>query len=309
MKKILFSTSSFNIDSYEDKKILLANGFSLVTNPFKRRLTEIEIKNLLKDEFVGIIAGLEPLNQNVLSSAKSLRVISRCGIGIDNIDLKSASKNGIEVFNTPDAPSQSVAELTLAHILNLLRHVSYSDRSLRINNWDRKKGFLLSGKTVGIIGLGRIGLKVAKLVSAFGAKVIYRDIKKTNGYMNFKNVSLNILLEESDIISLHIPYNKTTHHIIDIKSLNKMKRSAILVNLSRGGLIDEEALFKVLKHKRIQGAGLDAFFNEPYQGNLLTLENILLTPHIGSLANESRIRMEKEALANLITGLKKSKLI
>ena len=309
MKKILFSTSSFNIDSYEDKKILLANGFSLVTNPFKRRLTEIEIKNLLKDEFVGIIAGLEPLNQNVLSSAKSLRVISRCGIGIDNVDLKSTSKNGIEVFNTPDAPSQSVAELTLAHILNLLRHVSYSDRSLRINNWDRKKGFLLSGKTVGIIGLGRIGLKVAKLVSAFGAKVIYRDIKKTNGYMNFKNVSLNILLEESDIISLHIPYNKTTHHIIDIKSLNKMKRSAILVNLSRGGLIDEEALFKVLKHKRIQGAGLDAFFNEPYQGNLLTLENILLTPHIGSLANESRIRMEKEALANLITGLKKSKLI
>lgn len=309
MKKILFSTSSFNIDSYEDKKILLANGFSLVTNPFKRRLTEIEIKNLLKDEFVGIIAGLEPLNQNVLSSAKSLRVISRCGIGIDNVDLKSTSKNGIEVFNTPDAPSQSVAELTLAHILNLLRHVSYSDRSLRINNWDRKKGFLLSGKTVGIIGLGRIGLKVAKLVDAFGAKVIYRDIKKTNGYMNFKNVSLNILLEESDIISLHIPYNKTTHHIIDIKSLNKMKPSAILVNLSRGGLIDEEALFKVLKHKRIQGAGLDAFFNEPYQGNLLTLENILLTPHIGSLANESRIRMEKEALANLITGLKKSKLI
>jgi D-3-phosphoglycerate dehydrogenase len=309
MSKILFSTSTFEIDNFSDKKILKSCGFELVKNPYKRRLSEKEIKNLLSDNFVGLVAGLEPLTENVLSNASSLKVISRCGIGLDNVDLKFASKRGIKVYNTPDAPSQSVAELTLAHILNLLRNVTYCDRSIRQNLWIRNRGFLLSEKTIGIIGLGRIGLKVANLVSAFGSKVIFTDKLKSSNVGSFESVALERLLEESDIISLHIPYDLESHHFINKETLSKMKHSAILINLSRGGLIDEDALFEALKDKSIQGAGLDAFEKEPYQGKLATLENILLTPHTGSSAIEARIRMEEETLSNLILGLKATGLI
>jgi len=309
MSKILFSTSTYEIDDFTNKFFIDSHGFELMKNPYKRRLSESEIKELLSGDIVGLVAGLEPLTDNVLSFAPSLKVISRCGIGLDNVDLRSASKRGIKVYNTPDAPSQSVAELTLAHILNLLRNVSYCDRTIRNNEWIRNKGSLLSGKTIGIIGLGRIGLKVAKLAFAFGAKVIFVDKLKSTNIGAFKSVVLEKLLELSDIISLHIPYNKENHHIINKDMLCKMKTSAILINLSRGGLIDENALFEALKTSRIQGAGLDVFENEPYDGKLNTLENILLTPHMGSSAIESRERMEKEALSNLIIGLKATGLI
>lgn len=303
MPKLIFTTSTFDLGNFKDREEAEQRGYELVLNPHGKRLTEAQIRDLLTDDVVGIVAGLEPLTESVISNAKGLKVISRCGIGLDNVDLAAAKRKGISVFNTPDAPTKSVAELTIAHILSLLRRVSESDRMVRNGTWQPLMGSLLSKQTVGIVGFGRIGKATAKLLEAFGARILVYDKFPVLGN-GIETVSLEVLLEQSDIVTLHIPYSSETHHIINNEALAKMKSTALLVNVARGGLIDENALLAALQNGALAGASLDCFETEPYNGPLIDCNNVQMTAHMGSYAKEARSMMEIEACEVLVSGLK-----
>lgn len=300
--KILISTSSFDLQNFYKLDDLTAAGIEVILNPFKRRLSESEVSTLLGNDVVGLIAGLEPLTAEVLEKASQLKVIARCGTGIDSVDINAARAQGISVFNTPDAPTTAVAELTIAHILGLLRRVAESDRNIRAGKWTGLMGSLLKGKTVGVVGFGRIGQNVAKLASAFDATVIASDVR-TIADPDIEQLPFDDLCALSDVLSLHIPYSPDTHHIINADALNRMKSTALLINVSRGGLIDEDALLNALQSNHIAGAALDCFEIEPYSGPLLNVENVHVTAHMGSYARETRKQMEIDASTALVRSL------
>jgi D-3-phosphoglycerate dehydrogenase len=309
--KILVSSRSFGKSDNQPIEELKKSGFDLVLNPYGRKLKENELSELGKGA-VGMIAGTEQITETLLKNADSLKVISRAGTGLDNIDLHAAEKYAISVYNTPDALSLAVSELTLGLILALYRGIPQVDRSIREGIWKPKMGQLLSGKTIGIIGLGRIGKKLVELVKPFNLKIFATDPHPDINFMNRQNIELKPLrelLEKSDIVTLHLPASSENHHIIGREELSHMRKSAIIVNASRGGLIDEKALIEALKNGDLAGAALDTFENEPYTGPLKKFDNVILTSHIGSYAKESRLRMEMEAVENLIKGLKKKGIV
>jgi len=305
--QVLISTSSFNLDNFAQLSDLKNAGVEVKLNPFATRLTEGQVIDLLGTDTVGLIAGLEPLTKNVLQSAKSLKVIARVGTGLDSVDLAAAKQLGITVLNTPDAPTKAVAELTLAHILGLLRNVSQADRQIRVGVWKGLMGSLLETKTVGIVGFGRIGKRVATLISAFGASVIISDAQLKQS--DYPNVELDELCIKSDILSLHLPYSEATHHIINEKQISQMKKGSYIVNISRGGLVDETALLTALKSGHLAGAALDCFEQEPYEGELSKLETVQITAHMGSYARETRDLMEREASRLLVNALHENNLL
>lgn len=307
-RKVLITTSSFDLENFYQLDDLTTAGIEVVLNPFKRRLSKQEVSDLLGGDVIGMIAGLEPLTAGVLKNAPQLKVIARCGTGLDSVDVNAARDQGILVFNTPDAPTTAVAELTVAHILGLLRHVTESDRNIRAGQWNGIMGSLLKNKTVGIIGFGRIGQAVAKLVSAFEATVITFDTQ-TISHPNVKQLPLDELCTRSDIISLHVPYSPDTHHLINGDAFSRMKPTALLINVSRGGLIDEEALLTALQSDHIAGAALDCFEDEPYSGPLLRFSNVHVTAHMGSYARETRDQMEIDASTALVRGLKEQGIL
>jgi len=303
MTQLVISTSSFDMENNPHIQYLIQQGMAVVGNPYKRKLTEDEIIELLNQDTVGLIAGVEPLTARVFASAKTLKVVSRCGTGLDSVDLKAAQQHHVAVFNTPAAPAQAVAELTLGFILAALRQICQTDRMLRDGKWPRTQGQLLAAQTVGIIGLGHIGQRVAQLCQAFGAEVIAYDPYLKQPLPNVKLTTFEQLLGEADIVSLHLPYSADVYHLIDANALSDMKPGAIVINAARGGLIDETALDEVLNNGKLSAAALDAFEQEPYQGPLIRNDKVILTSHIGSLAKEARQRMEIEAAENLLQGL------
>jgi D-3-phosphoglycerate dehydrogenase len=296
------------LSNFAQAKSLHDAGISIEVNPHGRRLSEDEVAELVATDVIAILAGLEPLTDRVLSNAKSLRVIARCGTGLDSVDLQAASRLGIDVFNTPDAPTQAVAELTIAHMLNSLRHISTTDSNMRSGKWTPTMGSLLATKTVGLIGVGRIGSAVAKLAQAFGARVIGFD-PVVSSHNSVELLSLDEVLNLADIVSLHVPINDQTHHIVNASAISRMKPGSIVVNVSRGGLIDESALHDALKSQHLSGAALDCFEDEPYSGPLLQIPGVHVTAHMGSYARETRDLMEVEASTNLVNGLRKRGLI
>ena len=305
--QVLISTSSFNLANFAQLSDLEKAGVEVKLNPFAARLTEKQVIDLLGTDTIGLIAGLEPLTKNVLQAAKSLKVIARVGTGLDSVDLVAAKELEIIVLNTPDAPTKAVAELTIAHILGLLRHLSQADRQIRNGIWKGLMGSLLETKTVGIVGFGRIGKRVATLLSAFGASVLISDAQVKSD--DFQNVGLDELCTRSDIVSLHLPYSEATHHIIDEKRINLMKKGSFIVNISRGGLVDEALLLVALKSGHLAGAALDCFEQEPYEGELRNLENVQITAHMGSYARETRDLMEQEASRLLVNALHEKNLL
>ncbi|MBF0099326.1 MAG: phosphoglycerate dehydrogenase [Desulfobacterales bacterium] len=304
---ILITTASFGTTNALLIERLNQEGFCVETNPYRRKLTEEELTSLIEkyQPVVGIIAGVEPITRKVLQKATHLKVISRCGIGLDSVDLSAASEYGMIVTNTPDAPTIAVAELTLSMILSLLRRVHRSDSSIRKGGWERPMGNLLYGKTIGIIGCGRIGTYVAKLLSSFGCIVLAHDCFNPIKTDYYEQVTLDQLLNESDILTLHIPYTSENHHFIDREKLFLIKKGSVVINAARGGLIDEDALYEAINCNHIAGAALDSFEIEPYSGKLITLDNVLLTAHIGSYAIEARSMMETQSVDNLLSQLKK----
>ncbi len=309
MNALVISTSSFDIDNNPPLQQLLQKGMHIIINPHRRKLTEDEIIELLSGGAIGLIAGIEPLTGRVLESARNLKVISRCGTGLDSVDLVAAKKYGIPVFNTPEAPAQAVAELTMGYILTLLRQISPIDQAVRQGEWPRTQGRLLAAQTIGIIGLGYIGRRVAHLCQAFEAAVIAHDPYASQVPDGVILMSLEQLLATADIITLHLPYTPDTHHLLNAQAFAAMKPETIVINAARGGLVDENALAAALQTGKISAAALDVFEQEPYRGPLIECGNIILTSHVGSLARESRQRMEIEAAENLLQGLIKTGLI
>jgi len=303
--------SSFTFGEIDSSPVDLLKSYPAVylPNPYKRKLTAEEMKELLPG-VDGLIAGTEPLTGDVLAKATSLKVISRCGIGIDNIDLNAARELGIVVRHTVTGHPEAVAELILAGILDVLRSVSENDRLVRQGVWRQTFGLLLRGKTIGLIGLGRIGKVLTTLLQPFGTKLLAFDLQPDHQFAEAHGVtftSLEDLLTRSDIVSLHIPYTPQSHFILNKERLTMMKEGAVLINCARGRLVDEKALYDLLKGGRLRGAFMDTFENEPYHGPLTELPNVVLTPHMGSATRESRLQMEIESVQNLLEEFDKIK--
>lgn len=305
MAKLLISTSSFDLKNNLILQKLQQQGFEIVLNPYGRKLKETELIELLSDDVVGVIAGVEPITRNVLSSAKSLKIISRCGIGTDSVDLVAAADMGIPVHITPTAPVIAVAELTVSLILATLRRISEADRQLRAGTWKPLMGRLLASQVVGLLGYGRVGNRVGQLLKAFGAKrIAYDDAFFDSLFADTVCVSsLDEFLRLATVVTIHIPYNNTNHHLVNRDFLNKMQAGSVLINTARGGIVDEDALYDALVSGHLAGAALDVFEEEPYSGKLLSLPQVISTPHMGSYAKEARMQMEEEASQNLFDNL------
>lgn len=304
--KVLVTPRTFGKVDPEPVRLLEEAGCDLVRNPLDRPLTEEELLNLVTD-VDGIIVGLDPVTANVIEQASKLKVISKYGVGINNIDLETAAKRGITVTYTPGANSAAVAELALGLMLNVARQIATSDRKLRSGEWGRYSGVELGGKTVGIVGTGRIGRELAARVKGF-MRIICFDLYPDQAWARetgAEYLSLPEVLAQADFISLHLPLTPETHHLIGQKELALMKPDAIIINTARGGVIDEEALYQALVNKTIAGAGLDVFETEPLPEDspLRRLDNVVLTSHIGAHTREAQNKMGCIAAQNLIRVL------
>ena len=304
--KILASPSSIGQISLKPFKLLEANGYEVVKNPFGRKLTEDETITLGKD-CVGIVAGVETLDSIVIDSLPNLKCISRVGVGMDSVDISYAENKGIKVLNTPNGPTRAVAELTLGLTLSLLRKIPNAHYDLKNRIWKKQTGNLLFEKKVGVLGLGRIGRMVAELFRSLGNPVIGYDLYPDMDWAEKNNVeilSLEQLLNQCDIITIHIPGNSDGSPVLNQEELSYLKDGAFLVNVSRGGVVNEDTLYEMLTNEKLSAAALDVFSNEPYSGKFCDLDNVILTPHIGSYAKEGKLKMEVDAVMNLINALK-----
>jgi len=299
----------------------------LITEPIHRDGVELlsskgfnvrYLPDIPKDELLAIIEGYEALivrgrtkvDKEVIERAERLRIIVRAGVGLDNIDLEIANERGIIVRNTPSAPSRAVAELTVGLILSVLRGIPHGDLSMKQGEWIKRRliGGELYGRIVGIIGFGRIGREVAKLVKCFGAKVLAYDVIDISESARELGVnvaeSLEELLSKSDIVSIHVPLTPKTHHMINEEKLKLMKKGSILVNTSRGAVVNTRALLKALREGWISGAALDVLEHEPprepWEKELVSLSNVVVTPHIGAQTVEAQRRASIEAAEIII---------
>ncbi len=298
-EKILIGPSSFSTLDYSPMNRLIEAGCEVIENPFKRKLTKSELIELLAKGVTGLIAGQEPLDREVLEKC-NLKVISRCGSGMSNVDLTATKELGIKVFSTPDAPIEAVAELTLGAMLCMLRMIHQMDKDLHEGKWTKKIGVQLEGKTVVIIGFGRIGRRLAKLLAPLKTRILAVDPFLQESMDGIPLLSLEQALPQADIISIH---SSAKTKILGDREFNLIKDGTFLLNAARGDLIDEEALIKALEEGRIAGTWIDTFKQEPYKGPLIKYPQVLLTPHVGSYTQECRKQMETEAVENLIAAL------
>ncbi len=305
--KILISATPFCENSLRPIKLLRKNNIKFDINLKKRRYTENEIKNLIKS-YDGLIADVEPLTSKVLRNAKKLKVISRVGIGLNNIDLSYAKKNKINVFNTPDAPTSAVVEFNIGLIFMLIRKISILNMSIKKGKWLKLIGLRIPFIKIGILGLGRVGFSLANALVKLGVKQIYyNDLKKkiTNKKIIYK--SKDYIFKNCDLVSINLPETKNTKNFIDKKIFNKMKKNSFLINTSRGEIINENDLYNFLKKGFFAGVALDVFNKEPYYGKLKEFERCILTPHVASHTIDCRNKMEMEATENLVDFFKKNK--
>ena len=296
---ILITTVPFG--EKDPKPINLLNSttnVNYVINPIGRKLKEVELIELVKNYDI-LIAGTEPITRKVMESGKKLKLISRVGIGLDNVDLKAAKILGIKVSYTPDSPAPAVAELTIAHMINLLRSVPLVDRKLRSGIWQRIQGERLANLTIGIIGTGRVGSRVLRHLQGFSPrKILVNDLRPDFDLYKIYNaefVEKEIIYSESDIISIHIPLNKSNYNLITRNTMELMQKHPFLINTSRGGIINEEDLYNALNSRLINGAAIDVFETEPYTGKLVEMDNCYLSCHMGSMTSDCRANMEIQA--------------
>lgn len=278
----------------------------LVFNPTGRPLTEDEIIPLLEG-CDGYVAGLDFITEKVLKSAKDLKIVSRYGAGYDRVDIKAAKEAGILVTNTPGVNAEAVGELAIALLLSVARRVPYLNASTREGGWVRSTGMELKGKTIGIMGLGAIGKVVARCAKGFDMKVIAYDPYINAAYCeanDIDNCTFDEVLERADAISLHLPLLESTKHLIGKAAMEKMKPGCILLNTSRGGIIDEDAAYEALQSGKLGGMGLDAFEQEPPKDSpLFAFDNVVATPHTGAHTKEATQNMADTSVDNIIAIL------
>ena len=308
MLKVLITTIPFADKNNLPLELLKSVGAEFVINPIGRKLKEEELVELIEDYDI-LIAGTEPITSKVLDRAKKLKLISRVGIGLDSVDLAAAKKKGILVSYTPDAPAPAVAELTMGLMLSLLRNIHLSNSEMHRGQWHRYFGRRIPEITIGVIGVGRIGGRVLRRLSSFGTpRTLVNDIfpnHKIADNLKLEWVDKEIIIRESDLITLHLPLTKNTKNLITYKDLMKMKKDAIIINTSRGGIVNESDLHRALSEGHLSGAAIDVFEREPYDGDLKNIEKCILTSHMGSMSIDCRIKMEIEATeeaVRFITG-------
>ena len=290
---------SFGRASSEPLEILKKAGLSVAFKSDPEPENESVVAELIGDA-EAVIVGVDRIGEVVLSSCPHLRVISKHGIGVDNIDLEAAKKRGIVVANAPGTNSESVADMAFLFILSCARHLKLVLEQIQNKKWSSPLlGSELEGKILGIVGLGRIGKGVARRALGFGMKVIYFDpfVEEES----FTRVNLEELFQIADFITLHLPLSSQTRHLVNEKLLSLMKKEAFLINTARGELVDEEALYRFLKEGRIAGAGLDVLsFEPPFESPLLTLPNVLVTPHVAAHTKEANMKMGRIAAWNVV---------
>ncbi|MCE9500591.1 MAG: NAD(P)-binding domain-containing protein, partial [Leptospira sp.] len=254
----------------------------------------------------------------LIESSRSLKIISRVGIGLDSVPLSLCKQKKIAVCYTPDAVTHAVSELTIGLMLDVSRHVTSADREIRKGIWSRKLGKRLKESVIGLVGFGRIGFSVSLLLGEFHPQeILVYDIKnktqeiekiKQKFNIQIRQTSLEEILQYADIVSLHVPFSGKTKNLINLSNLSKMRESAFIINTARGGIVNEADLYEALSKKMIQGAAIDVFEEEPYKGNLLELENVLLTQHMGSCSFDCRSQMELQATEDVVRFFKNEPL-
>jgi len=299
----------------------LRKHYSIEVYSWKIPMPKRKLLEKIKDKDGLICFPYDDIDKQVIDSAKKLRAISTFSVGYDQIDVKYAKKRKIRIGYTPEVLTDATADLTFSLILDLLRRVAEGDRIIRKGEWRQIYGAYdyigidLAEKTLGILGMGRIGMAVAKRAIPFGMKIIYHNRKrlsrKIESMTHSKFVSLNQLLRNSDIISVHVPYTKQTRQLVDMKFLKKMKKSSFFINTARGGIIKEKDLISALKRGTIAGAALDVFENEPIGKNhpFVKMDNVVIAPHIGSSTAETRKKMAELTVKNLELALSGKKPI
>ena len=308
--KILITQHPFSSLNSKEANELNRLGVSIDSNPFRAIPSEEQLISII-DQYDFILSGSAKLSKDVLQHAKNLKLISRAGTGIDNVDLNYIKENKIKLTYTPDAPSESVAEYTLASIIGLSRNIFNSINLMKKNSWSKSNGRNINSMVLGIIGLNRIGKELVKILAPFNMTILAADIKPDNDFAKLHNIKFcnqKELLQNSDIVSLHLPLNQNTQNLIDMKSFELMKSSASIINTSRGGIVNELDLYKALKDKTISSAVLDVFENEPYNGKLISLDNCICTPHMAGASKESASLMETTALQEIINYIKGEEL-
>jgi D-3-phosphoglycerate dehydrogenase len=259
-----------------------------------------DLKAALVDADVFIVRSATKVTADLLAYANKLKIVARAGVGLDNIDVTACEKRNIKVINTPAAPSNAVAELTIGLMISMLRNVQKAHMQMKNGIWDKKNliGREIAGKTLAVVGFGRIGSLVAEKAYLLGMNVIaYDQRRKESKFAKF--VSFDYLLSTADIISLHLALTPETKNIINKEAISKMKNGVYLINTARGELIDEDALYEACKSGKIAGAALDVFVKEPYTGKLLELDNVYFTPHLGGSTKEAQMRIGLELVEKL----------
>lgn len=285
---------------------LTSLGFEVVNNHYD----EDELGTALKEFDILVIRSATKVTADILDKAQGgkLKLIIRAGVGIDNIDVPYATQKGVVVKNTPNASSESVAELVIGHMFALARFIAISNCTMRDGQWNKKKyeGIELGGKTLGIVGMGRIGKALAKKAEALGMKVVYNDIFGKQDELSYEFLELDDLLKSSDFISLHVPYDKEKGSLIGKAQFDIMKDGVYLINCARGKVVEEAALLKALDNGKVAGAGIDVFEEEPTKNEaLVNHPKVSVTPHIGAATKEAQERIGEEVvttISNFVTN-------
>jgi len=283
-------------------------GFEVDVNP---TITPEQLTKIVSNYDALIVRSRTKVTKEIIEAGRRLRVIGRAGAGLDNIDLETAKQRGITVLSTPEALAEAVAELTIGLIISLARSIPLADRTLKEGKWIKKKlmGWQLEDKTLGTIGLGKIGERVAKIAKALGMKILITEIIPLSPELlkelETEVVPLKELLQRSDVITLHVPLTSQTYHMIGAKEFQLMKKEAFLVNTSRGAVVDEKALLTALKSGKIGGAALDVYEVEPPRDlELIKLPNVVCTAHIGAQTKEAQNAAASMIAEKIINSLK-----
>jgi len=305
--EVLVTWPDFEIDDPNSGRRLSDAGLTIRLAPKTGPRSSTEMCDLVGDS-VGVIASTDPFSAEVLSSCRHLKIIARTGVGIDSIDLPAATAAGILVATTRGANEETVADHALALMLSLIRGLPRLDRSIREHRWERTGIHTprdLCGATVGLVGSGRIGLAVIRRLRAFGSTVLVSDPGLDKAPDGAELADLDDLLTRSDVVSVHAPLTESTRGLIGTRQLALMRSTAVLINTSRGHIIDEEALAVAINNKRLAGAALDVFADEPpFRSNLLELPEVILTPHVAGLSVRAVAEMTRRATTSVLDALR-----
>jgi len=306
--KVAITSEFFGRFSDKAFKILEENGFEVIANKYEKYLDkEKEIVSLTKDADA-VICDLEHISKEVIDQSPNLKIIARRGVGTDSVAVNYAEEKGIKVARTLGVVEKPVAELVMAYILNVFRKIDDLNTSMHQGDWNKILAHSIDGQTIGIIGMGNIGKEITRKAKAFDMNVVYFDVnrqKEIEEELNIEYLELDELYRTADVITLHVPLNAATENLIDYSAAQKMEKAPLLINTSRGPVVNNEDLKKALDEGLISYAAIDVFDEEPKTDSVLKeCENVILTPHVGTFTEEIFIKMDVLAAQNVVDYLK-----